>query len=108
MQPLVHIRVDLVEAARGVPGAEVRSPSPKERVEIGDHRAEVRVTSRSRRCFSYALPDPLHRTLRRLAMQEVHALALALPDRAAQALAEMAAEEVKALLTIVELDSPRL
>src|SRR5215218_8354034 len=41
-------------------------------------------------------------------MQEVHALALVLPDLAAQALAEMAAEKVEALLSIVELDSPRL
>jgi hypothetical protein len=41
-------------------------------------------------------------------MQEVHALALAFPDRAAQALAEVTAEEVEALLSVVELDSPRL
>ena len=41
-------------------------------------------------------------------MQELHALSLVLPDLAAQALAEMTAEKVEALLSIVELDSPRV
>src|SRR5215831_14215244 len=44
-QPLVHVRVDLVEALRGIPGAEVRSPSSEDRVELGDHLTEVRVAS---------------------------------------------------------------
>ena len=66
------------------------------------------MASPPRRHFAHALPDPLHGALRRLTMQEVHALALALPDLAAHALAEVAAEEVEALLSVAELDAPRL
>src|SRR5581483_7149186 len=107
-EPFVHVAIDLVEASRGVPGAEVRAPSTQDRVEVTDHHAQIRVAPSPRRHVSHPLPDPLHRALRRLTMQEVHALALALPDHAAQALAEIAAEEVEALRSIIELDAPRL
>src|SRR3954465_15371009 len=44
-EPLVDVRVDLSEVASGVPRAEVAPPSTEDRVEAGDHHAEIRVTS---------------------------------------------------------------
>src|SRR5262249_21693184 len=68
MQPLVHVRVDLVEAARGVPRGEVRSPSTQDGIEVGDHLAEIRMAPSPWRPFAHLLPDSLHRASRRLAM----------------------------------------
>src|SRR5262249_11473159 len=77
-------------------------------VEVCDHLADVRVASSSWRLVAHLLSDPLHRAGRGPAVQEVNLLPVALPDRSAQTLAEVTAEEVEALLSIVELDSPRL
>jgi hypothetical protein len=41
-------------------------------------------------------------------MQEEFSLPFSFQDRSAQTLAEMTAEEVEPLLSIVELDTPRL
>src|SRR4051812_25258110 len=107
-EPLVDVRVDLLEVASGVPGAEVSPPSTEDRVEVCDHLAEIRVASPSWRHAPHLFSHPLHRAPTRPAMQEVHSLSRALPDLAAQALVQVTAEEVEALLSVVELDSPRL
>ena len=103
-----HVRVELVEALRGVPRAEVVPPPAQERVQVADDVAEIRVTSRPRGQLLHTLPDALHRARRRPALEEVEALALLLQELAAQPLVQVAAEEIEALFAIVELDSPRL
>ena len=107
-QAFVHVAIDLFEAARSISRGEVRAPASEGGVEILDDLAEIRVTSPSSRLVLHLLSNSRHRALRRLTMQEVHALSLVLPDSAAQALAKMTAEKVEALLSIVELDSSRL
>ena len=87
-EPFVHVRVELVEAARGISRFEVRAPAPKDGVEVRDDVMKIIVASPSRRLLTHSLPDSFHRATRRLAMQEVHAPSLVLPDLAAQALPE--------------------
>src|SRR5690348_3948195 len=100
----MYVRIDLVEALRGVSRAEVLPPASEERIEDRDDIAQIRVTSSSWRPVAHLLPDLLHRASRRPTMQVVHALSLAFPDRATHALVQMTAEKIEALLSIVELD----
>ena len=107
-EPPPHVRVELVEAFRGVPRAEVLSPSAKDWVQVGDDVADVLVTPCPGSELLHALPDSLHRAPRWPALEEVEALPLLLEQLAAQSLVQVAAEKVEALLAIVELDSSRL
>src|SRR5690349_5838976 len=63
-KPSHDVAVDLDEVLRGVPGAEVATPSAQQRVEIGDDVAKVRVASRPRGELFHALPNALQRAPR--------------------------------------------
>src|SRR5436190_1981795 len=107
-QTIDHVRVEVVELLVGVPGAEVLAPTPDDRIEIGDHLADVRVASPPRGLLPHALPNALHRALRRPAMKEVELLLLSFPYPSAHSLVQMAAEEVEAFFAIEELHLLRL
>src|ERR1700741_1179520 len=100
--------VDAEELVGSVSRTKVLTPSPRQRVEIGDDGAGVRLQSGSGGQIPYPRSHTLHRPPARPAMQEVQPLALLLPDPTAQALVQVTTEKVKALFAIVELDSPCL
>src|SRR5215469_10423878 len=108
LEPPCHVAIDIGEALRCVPGAEVLPPPTQHGIERGNDAARILVTARLRRQLLHALLHPLYALRRRPALKEVHASAFLHPDRARHAFVQVTAEEVEALLSLAQIDSSRL
>src|SRR3989304_888714 len=97
-EPAPHVRVELVELLRGVPGAEVVAPAAQHQVQVGDDDSHVlHSVSVATGHLLHARAHPLHVACRRTTLEEEDPTTFPLPDRPRHALAQVAPEKVEAL-----------
>src|SRR5579859_5885777 len=107
-KPPPYVRVELIELARGVTGAEVVSPAAQDRIQVRDQHPDILYSIAVRPGqFLHPLVYPLHASSRRPPLQVVatHA-ALQQPSRDSGM--EVATKEVEAFPALSEVYDSRL
>ena len=107
VEPPLDVPVDLDELDGGVPGTKVVAPTAQDRIDRGDHVANVHPSAASASQRFDPRSDAIHRPLRRPAL-EVVATNAAFQQPTRYTGVEMAAEEIEPLPAFTEVNQSRL